>query len=229
VTLPAAVFFDVDFTLIHPGLRFQAQGYRDTCAQHGVVVDPARFDEAVAGAASLLESDGQVYDGRIFEAYTQRIIELMGGSGPAVAAAARELFLDWAEPHHFSLYPDVPGALRRIHALGIRIGLISNTHRCLTSFDSHFELDGLISATVSSFEHGFMKPHPSIFRAALDLVQVPASEAVMVGDSLVHDVVGATQVGLQGVWLARGATPVAVDPRIAVIRSLEELPALWQG
>ena len=222
----AAVFFDVDFTLIHPGPRFQACGYQDTCASHGIVVDPARFDEAVASAAPLLESGDQIYDGRVFENYTRRIIQAMGGAGPRLDAAAREIFLDWAEHRHFSLYPDVPGALRRIHAQGIRIGLISNTHRCLTSFESHFDLDGLISATLSSFDHGFMKPHPSIFRAALELMQVAAAEAVMVGDSLRHDVKGAQDIGMRGILIARGAPPAGVDDDIPVIRSLAELPEL---
>ena len=43
-----AVFFDVDFTLIYPGPRFQASGYHDFCARHGIAVDPAAFDRAVA-------------------------------------------------------------------------------------------------------------------------------------------------------------------------------------
>ena len=38
-----------------------------------------------------------------------------------------------------------------------------------------------------------MKPHPSIFEAALRLIGVPAAEAVMVGDSLTHDIEGATR------------------------------------
>ena len=58
----------------------------------------------------------------------------------------------------------------QLAAAGVRIGLISNTHRCLASFQSHFELQGLISAAVSSSEHGLMKPHPSIFSAALQLL-----------------------------------------------------------
>ena len=59
---PAAVFFDVDFTLIHPGPRFQGVGYEANCARHGVAVDQAAFDAAVAGAASALDleaADGE--------------------------------------------------------------------------------------------------------------------------------------------------------------------------
>jgi putative hydrolase of the HAD superfamily len=222
----AAVFFDVDFTLIHPGPRFQARGYQESCAAHGIVVDPAKFDEAVAGASSLLASSDHVYDALVFERYTRRIIEIMGGSGDQLDAVACAMALEWAEHRHFILYPDVPDAFRRIRELGVRIGLISNTHRCLTTFESHFELDGLISAAVSSFEHGFMKPHPSIFRAALQLMDVVASDAVMVGDSLIHDVQGAREAGMRGVLLSRGTPPSTVDADVQVIRSLAELPGL---
>jgi putative hydrolase of the HAD superfamily len=222
----AAVFFDVDFTLIHPGPRFQGSGYAQSCARRGVRVDPALFERAVQGAAALLESADQLYDASLFVSYTRRIIELMGGEGPHVETIAREIYDDWAEHGHFSLYDDVPETLEALHAQGLRLGLISNTHRCLASFQSHFELEGLISVAVSSSEHGFMKPHPSIFRAALELMQVRAGDAAMVGDSLAHDVLGAKQAGMHGILLTRGlyAPPDTVD--VPVIRSLRELPAL---
>ena len=223
---PTAVFFDVDFTLIHPGPRFQGTGYEATCARYGVRVDPARFDAAVTGAAPLLDSADQVYDAGLFVAFTSRIIYGMGGTGAGVEAAAREIYDDWAEHRHFSLYDDVPGALRRLHRDGIRLGLISNSHRCLASFESHFELDGLIAVTVSSSEHGFMKPHPGIFQAALDRMQVRADEAVMVGDSLAHDVAGARLVGMRAILLVRGSAPAAADAEVDVIRSLDELTGL---
>ena len=65
------------------------------------------------------------------------------------------------------MYDDVPDVLRALHASGLKIGLISNSHRCLASFQTHFDLQGLFAVTVSSVEHGYMKPHPSIFEAAL--------------------------------------------------------------
>jgi putative hydrolase of the HAD superfamily len=221
-----AVFFDVDFTLIHPGPRFQGRGYQESCARHGITTDASRFEAAVAGAAGLLDSDDQLYDAELFINYTRRIIELMGGSGPATDTAAREMYADWAQHHHFDLYPDVAGVLTDLRDAGLRLGLISNSHRCLASFQSHFELNGLISVAVSSSDHGYLKPHASIFRAALELMQVRPDEAVMVGDSLPHDVLGAMEVGMRGVLLSRGGRGAGGAEGVPVIASLRELPAL---
>ncbi len=218
-----AVFFDVDFTLIRPGPRFLGAGYAGTCARHGVKVDPDAFEVAVAGAAALLDSVEQLYHHQLFVNYTGRIIELMGGRGAGVEAAAREIYDDWAQHHHFEMYDDVPEALMALRASGLRLGLISNSHRCLESFQTHFAIDGLMSVTVSSAEFGVMKPDPRIFHEALERMEVPASGAVMVGDSLAHDVVGARQAGMRGVLLDRSLRATVSDSAIPVIRSLREL------
>jgi putative hydrolase of the HAD superfamily len=227
--LTRAVFFDVDFTLIHPGPTFLGQGYQTFCARYGIDVDAAKFAEAVAGAAPLLDGPEDTrYTDEIFIVYTRRIIEGMGGTGSTLDACAQEIYREWAACHHFELYDDVPDVLRELASAGVRIGLISNSHRCLASFQSHFELQGLITATVSSSEHGFMKPHPSIFSAALQLVNVSPAEAVMVGDSLRHDVEGAMRAGMRGVLLHRGDAPAtrARELGVPVIRSLRDLPRL---
>ena len=195
-------------------------------------VDASKFEEGVASAAPLLESPDDVYDPAIFIAYTSRIIEVMGGTGSRVDECSREIYVEWAACQHFELYDDVPAVLRRLAESGLRIGLISNTHRCLASFQSHFELQGLVSATVSSSDHGLMKPHPSIFTAALQLLGVEAGEAVMVGDSFKHDVQGALKVGMRAILLNRGdaaAPTVEGDRRVPVIHSLRELPPLVFG
>jgi putative hydrolase of the HAD superfamily len=225
VATTAAVFFDVDFTLIRPGPRFQGVGYGESCARHGLTVDEALFDAAVAGAGASLDTADHLYDPEIFIGYTRRIIELMGGGSPAADTVARELYEEWARHQHFSLYDDVRDSLETLAAQGVRLGLISNSHRCLETFQSHFELDGLISVAISSAEHGYLKPHPAIFRAALEKMDVRASEAMMVGDSLAHDVNGAKAVGMRGILLARGDGPRPSDPDVQVIRSLRELPS----
>ena len=221
-----AVFFDVDFTLIYPGPTFQGVGYARFCERHGIRVDPSQFDSAVRAASSILDdAQEHVYDGEIFVRYTGRIIQEMGGRGAAVAVCAREIYDEWAENQHFFLYDDVAPVLRELASCGLKIGLISNSHRPLVSFQQHFELEGLITAAVSSSEHGYMKPHPSIFNAALTLAGADASESVMVGDSLSHDIEGALRVGMRGVLVHRSSDP-APQTGVPVIRSMAELPKL---
>ncbi|OLD16876.1 MAG: hypothetical protein AUJ01_09830 [Acidobacteria bacterium 13_1_40CM_3_65_5] len=224
-----AVLFDVDFTLIYPGPTFRGEGYHAFCTRYGIDVEPSKFADAVASAAPLLNGpEDAPYNAEIFIAYTSHIIREMGGRGPNVDACSREIYEEWAACQHFELYDDVPAVLQTLAKAGIRIGLISNTQRCLTSFQSHFELQGLIAATVSSFEHGYMKPHPSIFSAALERLGARPDEAVMVGDSIRQDIEGALRVGMRAVLLHRGETPPAraSELGVPVIRSLSELPNL---
>jgi HAD superfamily hydrolase (TIGR01662 family) len=225
-----AVFFDVDFTLIYPGPTFQGEGYQRFCATHGIQVDPAKFHEAVIAASPILNDEQELrYDDELFVRYTRRIIEVMGGTGEALDACATAIFREWAACQHFFLYDDVTPVLEELGARGFKVGLISNSHRCLASFQQHFELHGLIAAAISSSEHGFLKPHPSIFEAALRLVGVAPEAAVMVGDSLSHDIEGARRVGMRGVLVRRAddsASPLATPPDVPVIRTLADLPAL---
>ncbi len=222
-----AVFFDVDFTLIHPGPAFQGHGYQKFCARYGLEVDPALFDRSVAAAAAVLRADeGGPYDPSVFLEYTCSIIEGMGGRGPHVEDASRDIYSEWALCHHFTLYEEVPEVLRDLHHSGYMIGLISNTQRSLTSFEQHFALEGLFSVAMSSADHGFMKPHPSIFEEALRRAGVAAAEAVMVGDSVPHDIEGARRLGIRGILIARSGLSRGCPPDIPVIKSLRELKAL---
>jgi len=220
-----AVFFDVDFTLIYPGPMFQGVGYRESCERHGIAVDEARYDAAVRAALASLDHEQVVYDDEIFIRYTRRIIEGMGGTGERVDACAREMYLEWASCHHFHLYDEAEAVLRELAARQLKIGLISNSHRSMDEFVEHFRLQGLVAAAVSSADHGFLKPHPSIFEAALSQAGVEARASLMVGDSLAHDVEGARAVGMRGVLLHRGNGPLP-DVDVPVIRNLTDLPAL---
>ena len=223
-----AVFFDVDFTLIYPGPTFQAEGYRRACAAAGVEVDPERFDAATAASSFILdEVEDQIYNHDLFVHYTASIIEHMGGRGEKVIEVARQIYEQWSVNHHFELYDDVAPVLTELGKRGLIVGAISNSHRSLDAFCEHFSLRGLITVVVSSAEHGYMKPHRSIFDTALSKAGVPASEAVMVGDSLAHDIDGALAAGMRAVLLRRsGELPADLPPGLPVIKTLTDLPSL---
>jgi putative hydrolase of the HAD superfamily len=56
---------------------------------------------------------------------------------------------------------------------------------------------------VSSARAGARKPHPRIFRYALDHVGLPAQEVLFVGDALVPDVRGPSRAGMRTAFLSR--------------------------
>jgi FMN phosphatase YigB (HAD superfamily) len=71
-----------------------------------------------------------------------------------------------------------------------------------------------------------MKPHPSIFQAALGRAGARSEEAVMVGDSLAHDIEGARRLGIRAVLVSRSGPRGDCPPDVPVINTLRDLPGL---
>ena len=125
----------------------------------------------------------------------------------------------------FRAFPEVPGALRELRALGLRLVVVSNWDVSLHERLAQTGLAALVDGAIASAELGAAKPDPAIFRHALELAGgVPAAAALHVGDSLDADVEGARAAGLRPVFVARGGGPVPAG--VASIASLAELPAL---
>jgi putative hydrolase of the HAD superfamily len=104
----------------------------------------------------------------------------------------------------------VPGArelLRDLDGRGLRFAIVSNTrsggveHRLRDAGICQVgEGEGVaITAIIDSHEAGVMKPHPSIFHAALSAIDVDPTRAAFIGDSLLADVRGANAVGMTAV------------------------------
>ena len=134
-----------------------------------------------------------------------------------------------------TLVPGTPEALRWCKERGLTVGLITNT---LSRGDEEvradwerFGLSATVDHVVSSHSAGWQKPHAAIFRRALDLSGVPATDAVMVGDRMVQDVWGAKRLGMLAIWRRplAGAPqePIDAEPD-ATIDDLTELPAVLE-
>ncbi|HVS84564.1 MAG TPA: HAD-IA family hydrolase, partial [Gaiellaceae bacterium] len=136
-------------------------------------------------------------------------------------ACAVEITRGWERHDNFDLYDDVLPALAAVRAAGLRVGLVSNSARDVREFALHHALE--IDAGISSFHHGKTKPHASIFRAVLDLLEVAPADAVMVGDTVEDDVEGALAVGMRALLLDRERRRPEFEPRL---ESLDDLPAL---
>jgi putative hydrolase of the HAD superfamily len=215
-----AVVFDVDFTLARPGPDLGPEGYRELGRRHGLELDPARYEQARAGALAEVKRHPELdHDEEIWVLFTERIIVGMGGRGDTYAAAV-EMEGRWAHSQHFDLYDDALPVLELVRGRGLKIGLLSNSSRDLgESVAPHRQY---ADAVLTSHAHGKTKPHESIFRAMLDLLAVAPDEAAMVGDTIEDDVEGALAVGMRAVLLDREGRYPEASGRLGDLR---ELPA----
>ena len=196
-----AVVFDVDFTLAKPGPDLGPEGYERLGARYGLTLDPGAYDDARRAALADLKRHPELdHDEEIWVLFTQKIIEGMGGVGDTYAAAL-EMEGSWSHAHHFELYDDAIPTLDALRGRGLKLGLLSNSARDLEEFVGHHRLT--VDAVLTSRSHGKTKPHETIFRRMLELLDVAAGEAVMVGDTIEDDVEGATAVGMRAVLVDR--------------------------
>ncbi|OCT15349.1 haloacid dehalogenase [Paenibacillus pectinilyticus] len=93
--------------------------------------------------------------------------------------------------------------------------------------DSIPSLASYFDHIIISGTYGVGKPNPSIFQHALDLLRIPPNEAVMIGDTLATDILGAHNVGITNIWINRHPehAPAPIRPSYEV-RSLTEIPQL---
>ena len=217
-----AVLFDVDFTLAKPGPLLGPEGYREAGARHGLTLVPETYPAARAAAVEDLQHHPELeHDEEIWIRFTEDIVRGMGGDGPRVREVAEAITAGWLHSANFELYEDVLPVLSALREAELRIGLVSNTSRDLTAFVKHFALD--VDAWISSGVHGKVKPSPTIFLAALELLGVEAGVAVMVGDSLLDDVEGARALGMRAYLIDReGRFPERED----ALPTLLALPSL---
>jgi HAD superfamily hydrolase (TIGR01549 family) len=196
-----AVIFDVDFTIAKPGPDLGPEGYRRLGERHGLTLDPGRYDEARRAAFLDLKRHPELdHDEEIWVLFTQRIIEGMGGTGDTYAAAV-EMEGAWSRADHFELYEDALPTLDALRERGLKLGLLSNTARDLDEFVAHHGLS--VDAVLTSRAHGKTKPHETIFRRMLELLDVQPDEAMMVGDTVEDDIEGAVAVGMRAILVDR--------------------------
>ena len=214
-----AVLFDVDFTLARPGPELGPDGYVRAGERHGLALDPTRYETARDAALVDLHRHPELeHDDEIWFRFTERIIRGMGGEADSAYDCAVEITRAWERHENFELYDDVVDTLAAIRAAGLRIGLISNSARDVREFARHHALD--VDAGISSFHHGRTKPHASIFRAVLDLLEVESAEAAMVGDQIADDIEGAQAIGMRAILLDREGLHLDFEPRIADLSEL---------
>jgi putative hydrolase of the HAD superfamily len=219
MTTPRAVLFDVDFTLCRPGPELSAERYARIAARHGITLDASRYDDAREAAVLNLKRHPELlHDESIWHRFTEQIFVGMGGPESIASECATEIEEGWGVSENFELFEDVLPVLEELRGADLRIAVVSNGIRDLHAFVAHHRLD--VDAIVDSRSHGRVKPHPTIFQAALAALAVASEDAVMVGDSLEEDIEGARALGMRAILIDREGRHPEVDERLTDLYGL---------
>lgn len=226
--VPSAVLFDFFGTLVHyepdrgrlayPSTHALAQelGFRgdhDTFSEQWNS-ESTRLELATAGSHrefSMLDAA---------EAFCHAAGLTVGQ--PATAELAAEYLREW----QLHVRP-VAGATAMLHRLAdsFRLGVVSNTHdpAMVPTMLRDMGVDSIIAVTVLSIDHGFRKPHPSIYAAALSQLGLAPTDVLFVGDSFTADYEAPARMGMSARLI--GSDERSVCPAEHRLRSVLDVEA----
>ena len=124
-------------------------------------------------------------------------------------------------------YPGARETLQALRGRGFRLGIVTNRAFGGQRFRDDLRIAGLDCAwdcIIVSVEVGYLKPHPAIFRAALDALDIQPEEAVMAGNSLLEDVAGAQALRIPAAWKRSEPDAEGVRPDF----EFDEVPELLE-
>lgn len=121
---------------------------------------------------------------------------------------------------HWQLEDDAKPTLEALLKRGCRLGLISNAgdDQDVQTLVDKFGLRPYFDVILTSAAQGIRKPNPRIFWNALQRLGAAPAQALMVGDTLGADILGARNAGIFSVWITRRADKAANQAHLETIR-----------
>jgi putative hydrolase of the HAD superfamily len=234
------VFFDLGSTLVYskdhwPPIYEQAdRALIEALCRLGIEIDPAAFYTEFGGFIRFYY-DKLTEDN--LEPTTFKVLrDVLSRKGfrsvpePVLRAALEAMYA--VTQQNWYLEEDAISTLEILKSRGYHLGLISNT-----SYDNNVQgiidrwgLRPFFETIVTSAALGIRKPDAHIFQVALDRFRVQPEAAVMIGDTLNADVLGANRSGIYSIWITRHVQfpeegELAIQPQ-AVVSALAQIPDL---
>ena len=167
----------------------------------------AAYESSMAARENAMKSHGFVHadvpcEVTFAELFRDRgITENADKLGFQAAQAFRLLSIDYIQ-----LYPGVKEALKKLRSAGCRLWLLSNAQRVFTAYElRHLGLDTYFDGIYISSDHGCRKPDVRFFRKLTYGLDI--SKCLMIGNDRQTDILGATAVGIDTLYMHTNITP----------------------
>jgi len=209
-----AVTLDVNQTLIRaPRL---GQIYAEVLTRHGLEVEARALEPKIRTVWDELACRADPRRDRFsahprgsrgfWHDFAVRLCQHLGLGEPSAFATA-ELYGCFAQAEAWEIYSDVVPALEALAAAGLPLGVVSNWDERLEELLEDLGLARFFDTIAVSAEVGVEKPHPEIFRAALEALGAEPARALHAGDRKLEDVEGAQGLGMRAVRIDRRQNP----------------------
>src|SRR5262245_7637375 len=208
-----AVTFDVGGTLLEPWPSV-GQVYATVAGEHGFAnLQPEILNRRFADAWQAKK------DFNHSQAAWRKVVDAtFTGLVTDTETFFPELYKRFGQAASWRMFDDVVPCLERLKQRGLMIGIISNWDERLRPLLEALRLAQSFDTIVISCEHGCCKPSHQIFGRARDLLALPPSAVLHVGDNVEDDFAGARAVGFNVLLLNRDGKTAGSE--IASLRDL---------
>ncbi|WP_312504846.1 HAD family hydrolase [Bacillus luti] len=188
-----AVLFDLDGTLLdrRQSLEKFIHDQYNRFVSHLINVEKSTY------CSRFLELDNNGYT------WKDKVYATLIGEYNITTLTPEQLLRDYITnfQHHCIPFPNMHELLQQLTQQNIKIGIITNGF-------TNFQMSNLRALNLHTYTNtiliseaeGMKKPHPDIFKRALQKLGVKAEECLYVGNHPENDVLGSEQVGMLGVW-----------------------------
>ncbi|KAB2442212.1 HAD family hydrolase [Bacillus luti] len=188
-----AVLFDLDGTLLdrRQSLERFIHDQYNRFSLHFMNIEQSEY------CSRFLELDNNGYT------WKDKVYATLIGEYNITTLTPEQLLHDYITnfQYHCIPFPNMHQLLQQLTQQNIKIGIITNGF-------TNFQMSNLRALNLHTYTNtiliseaeGMKKPHPDIFKRALQKLGVKAEECLYVGDHPENDVLGSEQVGMFGVW-----------------------------
>ena len=236
------VLFDLGGTLFsYTGRRGMGGALAETVKSIGLAAEPREIGLAWQRAS---ESVMREYSQRSYYLHRDLFVDTLRSFASAFEKTISESIADAfharqrdAVVANLAIRPDCLETLRALKDRGLYLAIVSNIDDdYLDPLVEKHALDEVLDHWTSSEEARSCKPDVAIYRHALRKAGLGAGETLFVGDSLQHDIAGASASGLRSVRIIEEGvtTPLTTGLEITAdpdyeIRALSELVGIVES
>jgi putative hydrolase of the HAD superfamily len=227
------IFFDAGFTLLRTSPSL-AEICQDVCRREGVHLEleqisrqlpeaEAYFLEAIKANRRTWASEEAIT--RFWTGYYKALLRpcLVEENEALLERCALEIIKEFELHTRWELYPDVLPTLQALQGRGFTLGIISDWGGNLAAITSGLNLPRYFDCLIISAVTRHAKPEPGLYELALERAGAIPDYALHIGDSYIHDVLGARAVGITPILLDRPGNLRAQDVDCILIHDLREV------